>query len=326
MRVHCVHQFHDILARLASERGGLIAQLLYLYDHTLTHKPINDEWTVKDLLAHLAAWDGWQHRVMSKLADGQSPDLSALEDFSASNATFVAERRGARLEDVLSEMQAARKHWTAWLAGLPLETFYQVRSHDGQDWTFSGAAVRVMWEHDAYHAARIAEWRDRLSLGGESGSKAVLRAALAAVRKELLAAAATIPVEERSSRAVCGTWTLQDVLGHIADWERLGADGLAHMAAGQAPHVEHVIDIDVWNVAHVDARRGQSWEQVWTDLCTARQALTETLAGMSQADLDPFYHFPWGPEGTPYQWAVIYVDHERSHARGLQEYSRVSIL
>jgi hypothetical protein len=95
----------------------------------------------------------------------------------------------------------------------------------------------------------------------------------------------------------------------------MGADGLAQMAAGQAPLVEHVTDIDAWNAAHVEARRGQSWEQVWEDVQTARRRLVETLAGMSQADLETTYRFPWGPEGTSYQWLVVYVDHDRSHAK-----------
>jgi hypothetical protein len=125
---------------------------------------------------------------------------------------------------------------------------------------------------------------------------------------------------------VCGEWTLQDALGHIADWEALGAIGLAHMAAGRPPCVERVDDIDAWNAAHVDARHGQTWDQVWDDLCVARQALTEALAGLSQADLDQHYPCPWGPEGTPYQWAVVYVEHDRSHARGLLEQSHVSVL
>jgi hypothetical protein len=147
--------------------------------------------------------------------------------------------------------------------------------------------------------------------------KQTLRAELDAARQELLAAIARIPGGERSSRPVCGAWTLQDVLGHIADWERLGADGLAQMAAGQAPHVEHVTDIDAWNAAQVDARRGQSWERVWEDLHKARRALTETLERMSQAELEQTYPFPWGPEGTPCRWIAVYVDHDRSHARGL---------
>jgi len=310
-----------LLARLASERTELLAQLLYLDERTLTQEIVHGEWTAQDTLAHIAAWDGWQHRVMQQLVEGERPDLSALDELAASNAAFNAAQRDASLESLLDRLRAARNEWIDWLNGLPLEAFYQTRFYREQDWTFSGGAVQVMWDHDAHHAARIATWRKSRERQAKSGDKAVLRAALAAARQELLAAVATVPPELRSSRAVCGAWTLLDVIGHVADWEALGADGLAQMAAGRAPNVEHVTDIDVWNAAHVEARRGQSWEQVWKDVLQARRALGETLAKMSQADLEQTYPFPWGPDGTPYQWIVVYVDHDRSHARGL----RVSI-
>jgi hypothetical protein len=152
----------------------------------------------------------------------------------------------------------------------------------------------------------------------QADAKSALLAVLVAAREELLAAVALVPADARASRSVCGTWTLQDLIGHIADWERLGADGLAQMAAGRAPQVEHVTDVDAWNAAHVEARRGQTWESVWGDLQGARRDLAKAVEQMSQADLERVYPFPWGSEGTPHQWAAVYVEHDRSHARGLR--------
>ena len=146
-----------------------------------------------------------------------------------------------------------------------------------------------------------------------------VRVALTAAREELLAAAALIPPEERTSRPVCGKWTLKDVLAHVADWEWVGAEGLRYMAAGQPPQVEHIADIDAWNRVHFEARRDQPWEDVWADLHAAREVLLETLEGMSQADLTQTFRFPWGPKGTAYQWVCVYLDHDRGHAHDLRE-------
>jgi uncharacterized damage-inducible protein DinB len=145
-----------------------------------------------------------------------------------------------------------------------------------------------------------------------------LKSDLAAAREELVAAAGRIAPEERASCLVCGVWTLKDVLGHIADWEWLGVEGLRDMAAGRSPQVEHVADIDAWNQVHADARREQSWEEVWADFHAARKAFLEVLDGMSEADLDQrVFAFPWGAEGTPRRWVRVYVDHDREHARGM---------
>lgn len=316
-RILSAHRSH-LLARLAAERAGLIATLLYLDERTLAGEVVQGQWTARDILAHIAAWDGWGQRTMQCMVEGEALDFSALDDFDASNAAFLADRQHVSLSGVLDELQAAREGWITWLHALPLETFYQARSYDGYDWTFPDIPLKAYWEHDAHHARRIADWRERTGHKSRSGAKVVLLAALAAARQELLAAAALVPPEERASRAVCGTWTLKDVLGHIADWETLGAVGLGQMAAGQAPSVEHVADIDAWNAVHAEARRDQPWEQVWEDACRARRALREALAGMSQADLERSYPFPWGSKGTPYQWAAVYVDHDRTHTRGLR--------
>jgi uncharacterized damage-inducible protein DinB/predicted RNase H-like HicB family nuclease len=308
-----------LLARLATERVGLVGEVLNLDGRVLTERAVHGDWTVKDILAHIAAWDRWEDRTMRCMVSGERPDLAALEDLSASNASYVAESRDRSLDGVLTELCAARTGWVTWLESLPEEQFFRSRSYEGWDWTFYAVPLRVQWQHDAHHAERIADWRKAAGLGGQVGSKAVLLAALAAAREQLLASAARVPMDRRASHPVCGIWTLQDVLGHLADWESFGVKGLRQMAAGQAPQVEHIQDIEAWNRAHAAARHGQSWEVVWSNLHETRRALVGVLEGMSQADLGRRYPFPWGAEGTPYRWVRVYLDHDRAHARGLIE-------
>jgi hypothetical protein len=87
------------------------------------------------------------------------------------------------------------------------------------------------------------------------------------------------------------------------------------MAAGQSPEVEVVEDIDAWNLVHVKARREQPWESVWEDLHTTRRSLLTVLEEMGETELSQRFAFPWGPEGTPYQWATVFFAHDREHAR-----------
>jgi uncharacterized damage-inducible protein DinB/predicted RNase H-like HicB family nuclease len=329
-----------ILARLAAERAGLLEQLLGLDARALTATSTLGDWTVKELLAHVAAWDRWQNGVMRAMVAGEEPDLTAGEDFDAANAAFVAPWRDQSLDAVLAELQAARQEWVAWLASLPVSQVFRRRSCGGYDWSFYADPVQAQWRHDAEHAEQIIAWREAegpaLSSSAPpavdtaeetndgAGAKAILLAALAAAREELLASAALVPASERASKRVCGEWTLQDVLGHIADWEWVGVEGLRCMAAGRAPQVEHVDDIDAWNLAHVGARRGQSWEAVWHELHAARTAFLDVLQGMRPADLQPSYPFPWGPQGTAYQWVSVYVRHDREHAEELEAGGRGS--
>jgi hypothetical protein len=105
--------------------------------------------------------------------------------------------------------------------------------------------------------------------------------------------------------------------GRVADWKRVGVEGLRDMAAGQSPQVEHIADIEAWNQVHYEARRDQPWDGVWADLHAAREALLEVLEGMGQADPTRSFRFPWGPQGTVCESVYVYPVHGRGHARDL---------
>jgi hypothetical protein len=306
-----------LLARLAIERAGLLAQLLGLKDNALTEAPAIGSWTLKDVLAHIAAWDRWQHRAMKALVEGQNPDLSAQEDYHAANDEFVALWREQSLAEVLAELQVARADWEAWLVDLPAEDFFQRRTYAGEDWSFFGGQLEIMWRHDAMHAKEIAAWSMSGQWAGQTGPSSVLLAALNAARHELLACANLVPTSQRASSPVCGTWTLKDVLGHVADWEQVGVQGLRDMVAGKAPQVELIDDIEAWNQDHADLRRDQPWEKAWGDLHAVRNEMLETLAGTSQAVLEGSFLFPWVAQGTAYQWLTIFVGHDQEHAKDL---------
>jgi hypothetical protein len=324
-----IHEILDLrrrhlLAHLAAERAELLALLVGLNERALSILPFAGEWTVKDLLSHIAAWDRWQHQAMASMVAGQEPEWASVKDVDAANAASVAAWRDRKLRNVVAELQAARTEWLVWLDGLPLQEFFRARAYSGWDWTFATAPLRVQWEHDAEHAAQIAAWRQAHGLGGRSGPKEVLIAALVESRRELLAAAGLVPEAERENRAVVGEWTLKDLLGHVADWEWLDLEGLRHMARGRPPQVEHVVDIDAWNEAHAEARHSQSWAQVWNNLQASRSALLDVLAAMDDAGLARTFPFPWGVEGTPYEWACVVLQHSRGHARDLREWARGS--
>jgi len=307
-----------LLAGMTAERAGLMWQLIGLDEKKLTNEPIVKDWTVKDVLAHIAAWDRWEDKTMQCMLAGDVPDLSAAQDVDAFNATIVAEWRDRTLNEVLAELQAARADWVSWLSSLPEKELFQRRFVQGGDWSFPGC-LEVQRRHDAEHAAQIATWREAEKLEKGTGPKKVLLAGLAAARHELLAATALVPLEGRTSRRVCGEWTLKDVLGHIADWEWLGVEGLRHMAAGDAPQIEHVTDFDAWNRDHVRARHEQPWKTVWNDLHGARRAMLEVLGKLNETDLARSFPSPWGSEITPYSWTCIFLSHDREHASGLRE-------
>ena len=313
-----LHRRH-LMAQLASERAGLLEALLGLDEPMILERPVHDDWCVKDILAHVAAWDRWEERTMRAILGDEEPDFAAVQDFAATNAGFVAASRGSGLGEVLAELLTARSEWVAWLEGIPDEEFFRQRSFYGYTWTFSEVPLQIQWAHDAEHAVRIREWRKAAKLAKGLGCIAVMLAALQAAREELLAAAMLVPTGERTSRTVCGEWTLKDVFGHVADWEWYGAAGLGQMGDGCPPDPEPIGSIESWNCSHALKRHDQSWDVIWDDLFAARTALSTALEGLSEDSVQHRYAFPWGGEGTPLQWSGIFVEHDREHAHGLRK-------
>ena len=306
-----------LLAQLAAGRAGLLGDMLSLEERAFSQRPVLGEWTVKDLLAHVAAWDRWDHQAMKAMVAGEEPDWTAVKDVDAANAGFFASWRDRSLVEVLAELQAARGEWVAWLESLPEEQFFRRRTPSGYNWSFSDDVLPIQWKHDAEHAAHITAWRKRARVKKQTGPKGVLLAALAAARQELLAAAAVVPAGRRTTVPVCGEWTLKDVLGHVADWEAFCAEWLRLFGTGKAAQVDHDGGVQAWNERKAAARRDQPWEQVEGDLRATRDGLLEVLDGLSQADLDRPFPTPWDRNGTPYRWVCVFFGHDREHAHGL---------
>jgi uncharacterized damage-inducible protein DinB len=300
-----------LLLSLATERANLLWQLVGLDEGTLTGPPVFDDWTAKDLLTHVAAWDEVSAERIALIASGREQQIAAVDE-DARNAVFYAERKDWPLVQAVEAFVTARIGFLARLAKLPDEEVLRVYHIP-----WGEATVRRWTEwrarHDAIHTADLVAWRETQRLKRGNGPPEILVAALNAAREELLAAAALIPLEERTSRPVCGEWTLKDVLGHVTDWEWVGVEGLRYMATGRPPEVEHIENIDAWNQVHAEARRDQPWDVVWADLHAAREVLLQVLEGMGQDDLGRSFRFPWGPGGTCYQWVSVYLVHDRSH-------------
>ncbi len=306
----------DCLAGLAAARAELLWNLARLeYGRgdpapTLTGAAAFEDYTPVELLAHVAAWDAlFTQRIELALA-GRWQEIQSVE-LDERNAALHAEHKSWPPERALEACLSTRRDFLGALARLSDEQLHRLRRYPWGAETSVRGWVQWRGEHDAAHAAQLAA----LERGRGPGSKSLLLAAVQAAREELLAAAALVPVRERETQPVCGEWTLKDVLGHIADWEAFGAEGLW---LGRAPEISSGGSIQLWNEAHAAARRSRSWDQVWADSEAAHAAFAEALAALSPEALAGPFPNPFGYENV-HAWALIWPHHEREHAAGLRE-------
>lgn len=130
----------------------------------LRAEPIDGTWTIKEVMAHVAAWDRELMAGVDEVLAGRPPHYEGtVED--AFNADVAASVAGSSLEDVLADAEAAHRAVMEKLASIPAERWeveLPVRWRNGRPITFAGPGLfgyRYKGRtHFGGHAVEIEEW------------------------------------------------------------------------------------------------------------------------------------------------------------------------
>lgn len=148
-----------LIKDLGGEYENLYGILMTLSDADKL-RPILDAWSVKDVLAHMAAWLFEGAAALEGPARGEraAPEGMDSGDVDARNACFVERWRGASVVEVETELHLAREAFLRAMRALPEERF-----------TEGEAARRIVFEegidHFREHTQQIYEWKQREEVG-----------------------------------------------------------------------------------------------------------------------------------------------------------------
>lgn len=310
-----------LIARMAAVRAHLLHDLIGIEELPLTTSWIYGDWTAANLLAHLGEYDNCHTHMVRDACAGRIAETGV--DYTDIRDHLLKERVGPwSLEKSVDYFMKARTHFVDALREVPAD---QLRKKHYFKWKFGDKNGRsqgtistwAQWRytHDVGHMEDLHEWSKQLPKTEGIGSQIILLAALEAARDDFYASAELVPIKERETRPVCGTWTLKDVLGHLAD-----VDGY-YLNAFYAMIGEPTIDLgwqdepddDATNAKLVKMRAGQSFEQVWEDCQTARSNLLTELRLISDEMLGDPYGGDDSRYPTPYHcfWSALehYLDH-----------------
>jgi hypothetical protein len=148
-----------------------------------------------------------------------------------------------------------------------------------------------------------------------TASKAIMLAALQAAEIEMLQTVALVPVAKRSKLPVRGFWTLQDLLGHLADWDTYFINWLAALTGEPQQDLYWGNDGDAFNAWLYKRRRGESWKKTWGDFRGNRQMLYERLEAVPEKS---FMRKKAGPFPSVYHCAWSALEHYMDHAAGMR--------
>jgi uncharacterized damage-inducible protein DinB len=301
---------------MAAQRAELLFACLGLDANTLASAPVAGAWTIKDILAHVAAWDDFRSARTQLALAGREAEIVSVEA-DERNARLFTERRNWPLDQVLKAATESRQRYLELLGHVGDE---QLVRPVHLAWTETNMWQWAYWRarHDVAHTAEIRAWRGARSVFSP-GPCSVLLAAMEATRDDLVRQIDRIPADERETRLVMGHWKLKDVLGHIADWDLFAIKALLLMERFRPLPLVAEATADTINTQQIAARRGQTWDQAWADLNHVRADLISVLDNWDDARLAIQIDYPaeWGR--TAYGWVVGQtIHHDREHADALR--------
>jgi hypothetical protein len=111
-------------------------------------------WSVKDVLAHIAAWD-WRYASLLEAAHDTNAPLQAKPDIDALNRETYQERAGWGWEEVEYDFHAAHQSMIEAIRQFPA-----ARLND--DFVQANIAEET-WEHYAQHLPDLQRWHKRVT-------------------------------------------------------------------------------------------------------------------------------------------------------------------
>ena len=242
----------QLMARLAGERGHLLWSLNGMSEALLTESTLHNNWKLKDIFPHIGRWDetfaGW----IALMQAGRGAEIQLLDD-DVVNQTWHETHHDYNLEQGVAVFLKGRGGLWAALERLTDEEIEQPVTLATGRVTMVKRWIAAAYRHDAQHAEEILAWRKANPFERVPGPLYLVRALVRATRKEFLSVAANVPDAEKSRRPVCGVWTLQDVVGHIADWEAYGVEGIEKVLAGEGVLISPcVVGLSEYTIAIVN--------------------------------------------------------------------------
>lgn len=223
----------ELLARIQTERRQLERYLFYFErDRSGTFVPGSNlkfsreemaqsgaagEWSVKDVLAHVAECErvflGWRRAGKRGKAP---PDLA---DPDAWLRLFPPKNRRRSLDGALDDFRTSHQQLLKAVRAIPSKSLFTPGQYEWTaDKTLADYVVASTCERYRWAKYCIRRWMKTHKTARLS--KAILLEKIQTERRQLEKALAKLSKKEMVVPGVVGEWSVKDVLAHLFDWER----------------------------------------------------------------------------------------------------------
>lgn len=139
-------------------------------------------------------------------------------------------------------------------------------------------------------------------------------------RQALLKLIQPLSEAELKGPPVEGIWTIHDVLGHIAAWEKALLEPLQVLVQGGEFTPQVIADHDAWNAVQASLRKTWSAAQLLQELHDTRQALIAAAEQLTPEQCGRLFPAPWGGDDTLPAMLDGLAWHEEEHTRAVRAY------
>jgi hypothetical protein len=122
-----------------------------------------DQWSVKDIIAHVAGWEREMTAAMERMARGErpTPEGTDYSDSDAWNARFASSMHGIDARTIFAAWEQTHATYVRAANSLPDDRFGET---DGKPKTANRLLETSGFGHYREHAAQIRDWRKREGL------------------------------------------------------------------------------------------------------------------------------------------------------------------
>lgn len=308
---------HELAAQLEAAYASLCRIFGLLQSDEIETGKIENGWSPKALMAHVAFWDAYQtQRMQAALAGTSATDGFTRPEHDNDERAEIDHARP--WEAVLAAADSARAEMIAFAQSLDaaqLTTAYP----EGEGTLSLEKLLEHMVRHTRLHAQELQRHCGSL----DRWSRGALREFLVQQHATLMDSIGGLSEETIISTPVCGAWSIRDVLVHVLSWNEY-----EHAVLRQWPDAAHEsltpwLDgngIDDIN-AHLLAERAElNMIDVCDGLMTYHRRILRTFDKMRDEQLRAAGDYGWGEVGTLSNFFYEFALHEAEHAEDIWRY------
>lgn len=309
-----------IVSDLKYSRSVLWQAVAGLSQRELTETPIYDGWTIKDVLAHIVGWDKRTLDTLRLIVANRANDVPGV-DVLAFNRQSVAALAGQTVAEIMAEAEAVHQHVIDVITGLDYKEIDRRHDRNGRIITIRSYIIDIMVDHERQHAAEIELWRQRLE------QSLVPQALIEALHRQRATFMDLLTHFDQPTQvtdtSASGTWSVSDVVGHLADWELLMLNAARHIHDPSLPAVTPVGDSAAdWNDILAARRAQKSWAENYGELRAVQTRVDAFVEGLTPGDWRLRGPYPWPQDhGSLAELVVQITEHYTDHIPALEQWA-----